>query len=127
MNPDDSDNPYQAPEAVIAALQAEIRRPSVYTAISLLSWTIGAVSLLASILMFFPELWGGPLMGWRRAPFSNDGPRVILLTGLGLMATISYLAAGRLLWVRRGPLGLSLCTVAMFMTYLAAWILTWRR
>jgi hypothetical protein len=115
----DAGNPYQAPEASLAALRAEIRRPSVYTAISLFCWALGVFFLLVfGLLMYYVST----RIGWARVTISpSGGPKVFLFAFLILLCMLSYFAAGRLLWVRRDRPGLILCVCAMAMTYLATW------
>ncbi len=122
MDQVDVGNPYQAPEAPISALRAEIRRPPVYTAISLFCWVLGAFFfVLFGLFMYFISTE----LGWKRVAHSaSSGPKILLFASLIFICTLSYISAGRLLWIRRGRPGLILCVLAIMATYLSAWLYT---
>lgn len=122
MNPTHAGNPYQAPEASIAALRAEIRRPPVYTAIALFCWVLGAFFTFLFVLFVY---FINTELGWKRVAMSaGAGPRIFLFASLVFLCMLSYLSAGRLLWSRRDRPGLVVCVLAIAATYLAAWSYT---
>jgi hypothetical protein len=116
-------NPYQAPEASIAALRAEIRRPPVYTAISLFCWAIGAFHLVGCLLVIGVVIRNGLQFGWEHAVHPGDELATTAIIALGFLGAVSYLIAGRWLRDNRGRPGLILCSAAMGMTYLIIWLM----
>jgi hypothetical protein len=123
MNPVDAGNPYQAPEASIVALRAEIRRPPVYTAISQLCWVIGAFHLVGCLFVIGVVIRKGLQLGWEKAIPPTHQVSTIAIVALGFLGTLSYLTAGRWLRDNRGRPGLLLCCSAIGMTYLIIWIM----
>jgi hypothetical protein len=119
MNQADAGNPYQAPEASIVALRDEIRRPPVYTAISLFCWLLAAIHVLGSVVLLY--VFGTMIdrVGWRDALLFlvSPRPRPSLMIATMLVASAAYVVAGRLLWNRRGRPGLILCVTAVGLTY----------
>ncbi len=123
MNPVDAGNPYQAPEAPISALRAEIRCPPVYSAISLFCWVIGAFHLVGCLLVIGVVIRNGLQLGWEKAVPPRHQVATIAIVALGFLGTVSYLIAGRWLRDNRGRPGLILCTAAIGMTYLIIWLM----
>ena len=118
------DNPYLAPEASIAALRAEIRRPPVYSAISLLCWAIAGFHLLGVVVFLIILVRTGFRLPWgsRLMPGSELVGLLILASGVASLG--SYVAAGRWLRDNRGRAGLTLCCFAIGLSYLTIWLVT---
>ena len=121
MTPSEMDpNPYQAPQASLEALEAELPRPTVYTAIGLFCWMLGTIHGIGSCVVL--HAFGGAIgrLGWRKAFLYLvwPDPRPLLIMATAIVAASAYLAAGRLLWIRRGRPGLFLCSLGIGLTYL---------
>ena len=125
MIPTETPNPYQAPEASLAALEAELPRPPVYTAISWFCWLLGTIHVIGSGVLFHAFTNSIERFGWRKAflYLAWPSPRPLLMIATMILAASGYLTAGRLLWTRRGRPGLILCSTAIGLTYLCVWFL----
>ncbi len=121
-------NPYQAPEAAIAGIPAEVRRPPVYTTISWYCWVLGAFHFLSVGAYLYVIARRIDKDGWRQALLylGWPSPKPLLFLTMSILGTATYLAAGRLLWNRRGLPGLILCGIGILITYLAVWF-NWQK
>jgi hypothetical protein len=122
----DAANPYLAPEAPIAERPPEVRRSTVDTTISLLCRVVGVILGLVAGSVVGLFIVKSIRFGWKGELLPATGARFMIILGLIILSTGAYLVAGR--WVgadRRRP-GLILCLAGIGMTYLAAWLFTWK-
>ncbi len=122
MDQTEAGNPYQAPEASIAALRAEIQRPPVYSAISLLCWAIAGFQLLGVLVFLTILIRNGFRLPWGSRLMPGNDLIGYLILGSGATSTVTYVTAGRWLRENRGRVGLMLCCFAIGLTYLTIWL-----
>lgn len=124
MDQADASNPYEAPEASIAALGDEPKLSPSHQAISVLCLVVGLVGLLFGAALIFMVTGAIYYQGWGWIANRPHGQRMALAIPLDLLTTTTFFAARRFLRQFQASLGLSLCGVGIGLTYLFLWLCT---
>ncbi len=124
MDQADATNPYEAPEASIAALGDEPRLSPSHQAISVLCLVLGCLGLLLGAALLF--LVSGAIVhqGWGWVADRPHGQRMALAAVLDLLTTTTFFAARHFLRRFQASPGLSLCGLGIGLTYLFLWLCT---
>ena len=124
MDQAEASNPYEAPEASIAALGDEPKLSPSHQAISVLCLVMGGLGLLFGAALIFMVTGAIYYQGWGWVGDRPHGQRMVLAGALDLLTTTTFFAARRFLRRFQASPGLSLCALGIGLAYLFLWLCT---